>query len=62
LSPAAAPLAALWSEQGLLRVVHPLTAVPVGDTYRVAAPRERAARSTKSVPDETRKSFIGGER
>src|SRR4051812_15064132 len=42
VSPAIAPAAASVRSQGVLRVVQPLAAVPVGETYQVVAPAIRA--------------------
>src|SRR6476660_6055688 len=49
VSPATAAAAALASEQGFARVVQPVAAVPVGDTYQVAA----AAGGPKASPAST---------
>ena len=54
MSPATAADAALASAQGFARVVQPVVAVPVGDTYSVAAPaghaRVSAATSAEHEP------------
>src|SRR6476646_5290471 len=51
VSPATAAAAALASEQGFARVVHPVSSVPVGDTYSVvaAAGRARASAATNTA-------------
>ena len=53
MSPAAAALAALDSEQGVVRVVQPVVAVPVGETYQLAARAGNAtAHAASAINDE----------
>src|SRR3954466_6027459 len=62
VSPATAAAAALPTAQGFARVVHPVVAVPVGDTYSVVAwagcARVSAPRSTVHEP-RTLLCFVG---